>query len=98
MAHLTRSELRAAVRGRQCVAATASETYLSEPCNGALLGDSLILSGSPRRPRNVAVLDPEIVPGFPNSAAVNKALHSLAEIAGTLASRASGRSGSLISK
>jgi hypothetical protein len=32
---------------------------------------------------NVVVLDPEIASVFPNSAAVNKALHSLLEVAGS---------------
>jgi len=35
---------------------------------------------------NVVVLDPELVAVFPNSAAVNKALHSLAEVAEALTS------------
>ncbi len=33
---------------------------------------------------NVVVLDPENAAVFPNSAAVNKALHSLAEVVNTL--------------
>jgi len=35
---------------------------------------------------NVVVLDPEVAAAFPNSAAVNKALHSLVEVAETLTS------------
>jgi hypothetical protein len=35
---------------------------------------------------NVVVLDPEVAAVFPNSAAVNKALHSLVEVAETLTS------------
>ncbi len=34
-----------------------------------------------RTSSNVVVLDPEVAAVFPNSAAVNKALHSLAEVA-----------------
>ena len=34
-----------------------------------------------RRGSNIVVLDPELAPLFPDSAAVNKALRSLAEIA-----------------
>ncbi|MFZ0706683.1 MAG: hypothetical protein WAM71_13840 [Candidatus Korobacteraceae bacterium] len=44
-----------------------------------------------RKSSNVVVLDPEVAAVFPNSAAVNKALHSLIEV-GSLASRV--RSGS----
>lgn len=39
-----------------------------------------------RASSNVIVLDPDIAALFPNSAAVNKALHSLAEVAETLTS------------
>ena len=39
-----------------------------------------------RKSSNVIVLDPEIAAVFPNSAAVNKALHSLIEV-GSLVSR-----------
>jgi len=35
---------------------------------------------------NVVVLDPEVAAVFPNSAAVNKALHSLVEVAEALTS------------
>jgi hypothetical protein len=35
---------------------------------------------------NVVLLDPEIAAAFPNSAAVNKALHSLLEVAKALSS------------
>lgn len=38
---------------------------------------------------NVVVLDPEVAAVFPNSAAVNKALHSLVEVAETVAGQAS---------
>ena len=41
---------------------------------------------------NVVVLDPEVAAVFPNSAAVNKALHSLVEVAES-ASRLSAGSG-----
>jgi len=41
---------------------------------------------------NVVVLDPEIAAVFPNSAAVNKALHSLVEVAESLAGSSSGSS------
>ena len=51
-----------------------------------------------RERSNVVVLDPAVAAAFPNSAAVNRALHSLAEIAGTLASGASGRSDRRLSK
>ena len=47
---------------------------------------------------NVVLLDPEVAAVFPNSAAVNKALHSLTEIAESISSGAAGsgerRSGS----
>ena len=43
-----------------------------------------------RASSNVVVLDPEVAAVFPNSAAVNKALHSLVEVAGSLSGRASG--------
>jgi hypothetical protein len=38
---------------------------------------------------NVVVLDPEVAAVFPNSAAVNKALHSLVEVAEALTSASS---------
>jgi hypothetical protein len=38
---------------------------------------------------NVVVLDPEVAAIFPNSAAVNKALHSLVEVAEALTSASS---------
>jgi hypothetical protein len=38
---------------------------------------------------NVVVLDPEVVAVFPNSAAVNRALHSLVEVAEALTSASS---------
>jgi hypothetical protein len=41
---------------------------------------------------NVVVLDPEVAAVFPNSAAVNKALHSLVEVAESVAGRTSGSS------
>ena len=41
---------------------------------------------------NVVVLDPEVAAVFPNSAAVNKALHSLAEVVQHLSGQASGPS------
>jgi len=47
---------------------------------------------------NLVLLDPEVAAVFPNSAAVNKALHSLTEIAESISSGAAGsgerRSGS----
>ena len=39
---------------------------------------------------NVVVLDPEVAAVFPNSAAVNKALHSLLEVAESVSGRAPG--------
>src|SRR2546422_5719596 len=39
---------------------------------------------------NVVVLDPEVAAVFPNSAAVNKALHSLLEVAESVPGRTSG--------
>ena len=39
---------------------------------------------------NVVVLDPEIAAVFPSSAAVNKALHSLVEVAESVSGRTSG--------
>lgn len=39
---------------------------------------------------NVVVLDPEIAAVFPNSAAVNKVLHSLVEVAENVSNLASG--------
>ncbi len=46
---------------------------------------------------NVVVLDPEVAAVFPNSAAVNKALHSLVEVAESLSglAPASSRAGRL---
>lgn len=41
---------------------------------------------------NVVILDPEISAVFPNSAAVNKALHSLAEVAENVSALNSGSS------
>jgi hypothetical protein len=41
---------------------------------------------------NVVVLDPEVAAVFPNSAAVNKALHSLVEVAESESGRTSGSS------
>jgi len=41
---------------------------------------------------NVVVLDPEVAAVFPNSAAVNKALHSLVEVAQSVSGRTSGSS------
>jgi hypothetical protein len=41
---------------------------------------------------NVVVLDPEVAAVFPNSAAVNKALHSLVEVAESVSGRTSGSS------
>jgi hypothetical protein len=41
---------------------------------------------------NVVVLDPEIAAVFPNSAAVNKALQSLVEVAESVSGRTSGSS------
>jgi hypothetical protein len=41
---------------------------------------------------NVVVLDPDIAAVFPNSAAVNKALHSLVEVAETVSGLSSGSS------
>lgn len=38
-------------------------------------------AGRVRASSNIVVLDPEIAAVFPNSAAVNKALHSLVEVA-----------------
>jgi hypothetical protein len=42
-----------------------------------------------RASSNVVVLDPELAAVFPNSAAVNKALHSLAELAEAVTSGSS---------
>jgi len=42
---------------------------------------------------NVVVLDPEVAAVFPNSAAVNKALHSLVDVAEALTSGSSRPSG-----
>ena len=39
---------------------------------------------------NVVVLDPEVAAVFPNSAAVNKALHSLVEVAESVSALSSG--------
>ena len=39
---------------------------------------------------NVVVLDPEVAAVFPNSAAVNKALHSLVEVAESVSGLTSG--------
>jgi hypothetical protein len=44
-----------------------------------------------RERSNVVLLDPEVAAVFPNSAAVNKALHSLTEIAEALTSASSRR-------
>ena len=41
---------------------------------------------------NVVVLDPEVAAAFPNSVAVNKALHSLVEVAESVAGATSGSS------
>ena len=41
---------------------------------------------------NVVVLDPEVAAVFPNSAAVNKALHSLVEVAQSVSGQTSGSS------
>jgi hypothetical protein len=43
-----------------------------------------------RASSNVVVLDPEVAAVFPNSAAVNKALHSLVEVAERVSGRTSG--------
>ena len=43
-----------------------------------------------RKSSNVVVLDPEVAAVFPNSAAVNKALRSLLEGAGSVSARTSG--------
>ena len=45
------------------------------------------------RASNVVVLDPEIAAVFPNSASVNKALHSLVEVAKKSSRLATGSSG-----
>ncbi len=45
-----------------------------------------------RASSNVVVLDPEVAAVFPNSAAVNKALHSLVEVAQSVSSLTSGSS------
>jgi hypothetical protein len=45
-----------------------------------------------RASSNVVVLDPEIAAVFPNSAAVNKALHSLVEVAESVSGLTSGSS------
>lgn len=41
---------------------------------------------------NVVLLDPEVAAVFPNSAAVNKALHSLVEVAQSISGLTSGSS------
>ena len=43
-----------------------------------------------RASSNVVVLDPEVAAVFPNSAAVNKALHSLVEVAESVSGLTSG--------
>jgi hypothetical protein len=43
-----------------------------------------------RASSNVVVLEPEVAAVFPNSAAVNKALHSLLEVAESVSRRTSG--------
>jgi hypothetical protein len=43
-----------------------------------------------RASSNVVVLDPEVAAVFPNSAAVNKALHSLVEVAESVSALTSG--------
>ncbi|PYV15179.1 MAG: hypothetical protein DMG21_15800 [Acidobacteria bacterium] len=43
-----------------------------------------------RAKSNVVVLDPEVAAVFPNSAAVNKALHSLVKVAVSASARTSG--------
>jgi hypothetical protein len=43
-----------------------------------------------RASSNVVVLDPEVAAVFPNSTAVNKALHSLAEVAESVSRLTSG--------
>ena len=43
-----------------------------------------------RASSNVVVLDPEVAAIFPNSAAVNKALHSLVEVAKSVSGLTSG--------
>ena len=48
-----------------------------------------------RTSSNVVVLDPEVAAVFPNSAAVNKALHSLVEVAESVAGRTSASSRSV---
>jgi len=45
-----------------------------------------------RASSNVVVLDPEVAAVFPNSAAVNKALHSLVEVAESVSGLTSGSS------
>ena len=45
-----------------------------------------------RASSNVVVLDPEVAAVFPNSVAVNKALHSLVEVAESISGLASGSS------
>jgi len=45
-----------------------------------------------RQSSNVVVLDPEVAAVFPNSVAVNKALHSLVEVAESVSGLASGSS------
>ena len=45
-----------------------------------------------RASSNVVVLDPEVAAIFPNSAAVNKALHSLVEVAENVSGQTSGSS------
>jgi hypothetical protein len=46
-----------------------------------------------RASSNVVVLDPEVAAVFPNSVAVNKALHSLVEVAESVSGAASGSGG-----
>ncbi len=43
-----------------------------------------------RASSNVVLLDPEVAAVFPNSAAVNKALHSLLEVAESVSGQTSG--------
>lgn len=45
-----------------------------------------------RASSNVVVLDPEVAAVFPNSAAVNKALHSLVEVAESVSGQTSASS------
>jgi hypothetical protein len=46
--------------------------------------------GRVRARSNVVVLDPELAAVFPNSAAVNKALHSLVKVVESVSGQASG--------